>query len=97
MTAAGDDVPLAAGSPHDIAASPPLAAHLYHALAVKGALPVGRDASSALPAAGAAARKLAPLANESELFAAPKTPAAKAAPPGAPPKAATPSACEPER
>ena len=70
------DAPLAAGTPHDTAAMKPPGAHLSHALAVKGASPVGRAASSALLAAGVTARKLAPLAKDSAPFAAPNTPGA---------------------
>ena len=67
---------------------------MYHALAVKGALPVGSVASSVLPAAGVAVRKPAPLGKKRELLAAPNTPVEKAA---APEKKARPSACAPER
>jgi hypothetical protein len=71
---------------------------LYHALIVNGAGPVGREARSELPAAGVTLRELAPLANESALLDSPKTPLANATPEvGAFGKAATPSACEPER
>jgi len=50
------------------------AAHLNHALSVKAALPVGSAASSALPLAGVAARKLLPEEKASAELAAPKTP-----------------------
>ena len=54
------NVPLNAGAPHeniveDDTSAPP-AAHLNHALAVQGELPVGSAARSALPDAGEADR-----------------------------------------
>jgi hypothetical protein len=64
------EAPLSEGTPHEKSDmdNDELAAHLNHALAVQGALPVGRPARSA--PTGVADRKL-PVASVRELLGAP--------------------------